>query len=264
MSMKKYSDQELLKINSLGIIPGPQETLEAFYNRLDHIRSFLACKHCSALDFLKNVYDVFPSWVDIEESNEALAPWFLGMTEVSEDHFLCSVRKKGAWQYRFCRQEEVIAHELIHASRMEFNEPIFEEFFAYWHSKSYLRRMFGPVFRCPKEVYYLLTGFSANFAVDIGSLFFNFVFLSCIVKSLLFTYLIFLTSRYVISKRIFFSCYNKLLSIVGTSAKAVLFRLSDMEIKQFARLSHSEITRFIANKAKSDLRFYIIQLAYFK
>lgn len=79
---------------------------------------------------------------------EAACLWYDGEKAIiqlraslkEKEHYLGIVSKK-----------ELIAHEKVHAKRMHFNEPIFEEILAYQTSRSKFRRFFGPFFRTPRE-----------------------------------------------------------------------------------------------------------------
>ncbi len=100
--------------------------------------------------------------VEFSFSNKGLLPWEGGcLWEREGEKPLLQLRKVFKKQERFLwlyTRTEIIAHELVHARRLHFNEPIFEEVLAYRTSSSAFRRFFGPLFRSSKEsLFFVLT-----------------------------------------------------------------------------------------------------------
>lgn len=63
-------------------------------------------------------------------------------------------------------------HESLHAVRIGFNEPRFEEVLAYYYSKSRWRRFFGPLFRKPSHALFFISLIFISLIVQTTSLFF--------------------------------------------------------------------------------------------
>ena len=94
--MVSLSDHELLEYNKQGLIPGPQETEEAFAERASyclHLKSLIPQMLARELPFgledlhfsdesliggcekARELYDIYPRWVPIFFSNYKLAFW---------------------------------------------------------------------------------------------------------------------------------------------------------------------------------------------
>ena len=70
--------------------------------------------------------------------------------------------------------------------------------------------------------------------------------------------------RLFFRKKIFNRCFKKLIEILKNKkqAKAVIFRLTDREIKRFSKMKLEEIERYA--KSEKSLRWRVIFEAYFK
>ena len=87
-------------------------------------------------------------------SNERLAPWHGGCAWIFQfaeglpTAALIQLRQVFSRQPTFLgiyHRDELLTHELVHVGRMKFEEPRFEELFAYETSTSAFRRWFGPL-----------------------------------------------------------------------------------------------------------------------
>ena len=104
--------------------------------------------------------------VDISFSNKGLWPWEGGcLWEKDGEKPLIQLRKVFLKKERylwFYTRSEILAHEAVHAKRLGYKEPIFEEILAYQTSPNRFRRFFGPMFRSSKEtIFFILASFMA-------------------------------------------------------------------------------------------------------
>ena len=118
-----------------GLIVGPKESEEAFFLRVSRAQKK------ETVD-LSLPYGIKPDWIEWEETKKGLS-WFQGAaTWVEEDRVKIQLKKN-----RWASLEEMVRHEAVHAVRSQFDEPLFEEFFAYATSGRSYRRKIGPLFR---------------------------------------------------------------------------------------------------------------------
>lgn len=153
------TEAELVAAGKRGLIPGPKETDEQFYKRCERFRYPAPCGLApwmqQALGRVEGVYHIRPDWVEVSFSNEGLWPWhgggtFLWQDEENNWHLevqlrqVFSKKERSWWGYS---RTELLAHELVHAGRMAFEEARFEEMLAYRVSRWSLRRFLGPLIK---------------------------------------------------------------------------------------------------------------------
>lgn len=213
---------------------------------------------------LKELFDVSPDWVRGYYSKEKLAPWHGAMTWILKDFtYLIQLRpslKKGKY-LKIYDKDEILTHEAVHAVRAGLNSSKFEEFFAYWTATSLFRKIFGPLFQSPKESNIFMLLLSLLF---LGQLSLN-PFLSLFSFLLPVGYVSFLLFRLFLRRRKINKVLLKISSLTASKnkARAILFRLTDFEIENFSKWSHKKISSFITEEAKKNLRWKVINLAYF-
>lgn len=176
--MTTLTNEQLLKFNRLGIIPGPEETHETFAKRADYCLKLkeqlgheftktLAAEPSddkevivSAVDELIPLYDIAPDWIPIFFSNYKLPFWHGGCAwifQIAEDTptaALIQLRRSFRHSARYLGiydRHELLVHELVHVGRMSFQESQFEEMLAYRTSQSAFRRWFGPIIQSSIE-----------------------------------------------------------------------------------------------------------------
>lgn len=276
-----YSDLKLLELNKRGLIPGPLESEEEFKLRISSLEKFFENPDAhfknnatsSPLPFVSDInrsdldwvtaklvktYDIAPDWIVSTYTNKDLYPWQGAVCWVFElkgvPMTFMQFReklKKGSYLKIYDR-DEILVHECAHAARMAFEEPIFEEIFAYISSVSFFRRVFGPIFRKNKEI----------------GIFFSLLILGSISSSLFplpLAYLLFLLFRLIKIRMILNRAARRLFLFLKTKkrARSVLFRLTDSEIKMFSRMSPDKIGNYAKKMAATTLRWKMIYLAYF-
>ncbi len=189
--------------------------------------------------------------------NHKLPFWLGGATwvikEGSSVYPVLQLRKSFLHKKRcgFVSFNDVITHEMVHAARAAFNEPIFEEFFAYQIASKSLYRRFGPLFQKPFEsslfVMTLVGGFFWGQFSIWGML------LPC-------TTLAYLLGRLYAHQRMMKRCLRKLDDLLDTHSLAFALHLTDCEIKLFARFSKEKIWEYI--NRQNTLRWQQIKASF--
>jgi len=212
-----------------GIIPGPTESEEKFLERAASLTSLPS--DSTAHQRVKDLFGKAPDWVPIHISSKGL-PFWEGAAlwiEEEEGRRTCQIQIKKSLFYS---QEEMLAHEMVHAMRILFDEPKFEEILAYQTSKSRFRRYFGPLFSSPCEskvfIWVLLLswiGFIGAEFLDFswGALFFALPF--CVLSWSLF--------RLRKAQKIFAAAVQNLKKYTPQPL-SILLCLTDQEIEQCA------------------------------
>jgi len=208
-----------------GLIPGPQETLPAFLHRVQDVSS-------QPTIVLENMQI---DWVPIIYDNKRLRLWEGGCSWIGQDNVQIQLREafktKNTLYYLYSKQE-LLQHEAIHAIRLKFQEPRFEEMLAYYKSPSKLRAKLGPIFRSPKEslLCMMLVAVLPFFPLAVLP-----VLMTCIWGA-----------WYRLSKcrRILDTTYNKLSGLTDQSPFCWLCALTDAEIDLFSKLSSQDIVAY--------------------
>ncbi len=135
-------DIALLEYFHRGLIPGPEESEEAFLKRT------LQAKPLAHLEWNEVSSPFKIDWVPISYSNHQIAWWEGAATWISTDQLpsiqLRKIFQKGS--FLGYSRSEVLSHEAIHAARVRFEEPHFEEILAYSTAPQAWKRFFGPLF----------------------------------------------------------------------------------------------------------------------
>lgn len=289
-----FSDEELLALDQKGYLPGPDEDEESFLKRvaaLEKLHEDPQGFFSESLPFpikdrvyrhhwdlkrsdVKHIFHICPDWLVSFYQNNKLPFWQGAATWIYEDSendvklALLQLRKglkKGKYLGIY-ELDEIIAHESVHAARMTFDEPVFEEHLAYLTSSSTLRRIFGSLFRKSYEFFLLflfLMGIFLGMSLDLlGSVSFAYTLFraSYIGMISLFAFgLIRLGYRHIH----FLLAYKKIEKLT-VFPFPVMLRLRDREIIHFARSSLEEIQKYLLQEKEKSLRWRLINLAYFK
>lgn len=229
------TEDELLGLGRRGYIPGPSEDEAVFLKRV--LKAAPQSDHWDeAQPITLPLFGFSVDWVPIHYSNKNLPFWEGAAMWIGED-FSIQMRegfKKGS--YLGYKREEVLAHEAVHAARMAFEEPKFEEVLAYRTSKNILRKWVGPLFQKPWETVVLMLSLAA---APLGYFWVPLMALGLLGIRLAWT-------QWILSR-----CLKKLpLSIVVC--------LTDKEIRRFSRLSLSEIETYLKND--QTLRGYFLKV----
>src|SRR3989338_7865210 len=252
------TDADLLALDKNGLIPGPGETQEEFFQRADASKqkfeegSWIPEPHWDWVrTHLYQMYAVKPFYICAFYSSRNLAPW-QGAASWIQGRQLDSIQlrmslRRGSYLGLYDR-EEILAHEAVHAARSGFQESRFEEFFAYMTSQKKWCRLLGPIVRKPWEVWPFLL-------FSLAGMFLHGFYLAALLW--LFLGLIRLYRTHRVLKR----AGREILQCVAEKRRmrSILFRLSDAEIVRFAR--GGSIRHYA--KEQKELRWRVIQ-AYLK
>jgi hypothetical protein len=250
----------LRALSDRGLIPGPKESHEDFFERVTKTQfadyeSVVPVEHWqSAFEITKRLFGFCPDWVSAHYSNDKLFFWegaavWLGPTFVIQ---LRENFRKGSYLGIY-KRDEVLAHEAVHAARMAFEEPRFEEIFAYLTSSNKWRKITGPLLRSPKEALFFIaaTGLSL-----LATLFLNdaFIALPFVMISLGFL-------RLVRTRRVFLAALARSKQYIQGNAFAFLLHLTDEEISLFAKATQEKIEAYI--KVQDSIRWDMIREVFF-
>lgn len=132
-----------------GLIPGPGEDERTFLERVTQltVQPNQGTSVQEAYLITRRLFGFSVDWVPIFYSNERLPFWEGAATWIGQRPSIQLRENFKKGRYLGYRCEEVLAHEAVHAARVAFEEPRFEEVLAYRTSKSRLRRWIGPLFR---------------------------------------------------------------------------------------------------------------------
>lgn len=289
--------EELLRYNQEGFIPGPNEEKKEYLERIEYgisLRNRILETDFHSVTLTKEDVEkqselleeaakiTWPSfgitigWVPVFFSNKKLSPWHGGCawifqeTKNSPVSALLQLRKvwfdaKKWWTYQ---RTELLAHELCHVGRMAFNEPVFEEVLAYRTSPSKFRRYWGPIVQSSVEAMMVLLLFFTIVLIDTTlliygnlSLYFAFFWL----KALPLAVVLWGVFRLIRKQRQFDHCLEKLKQLLLNehAANAVIYRLTDSEIKMFATYSKDQVYNYLKSNKKESLRHKAIWDGYF-
>ena len=167
--------------------------------------------------------------------------------------------------YLFYKVEEVLSHEMFHAARVHYNEPKYEEIFAYMTSKSSFRRFLGPLFQSPKESYLFVILLILALTFEMGSALVSIaMYLPWILLPFIFIGV--LGVRLYLRHRTLNKAFSSMCSCVKDPSLtlACLARLKDGEIELFAKSSSSEILSYLKHNKEKELRIRSILVSFFK
>jgi len=263
-----------------GFIPGPKETEKQFLARAEALNHFFSnppenLDHFltdgdwdSARETTKHLFGFSPDWIVAYYSDARLtffqgaATWIKSYNQIRIPVIQLKEKFETGSLHRLYRREEVLAHEAVHAARMQFDEPIFEEFFAYKTSPHGWRRFFGPIFQRPWEAYLFIVLLLIPLGLEISRFFYpdispHFVYLPFIFFAIL---LLRLTTLHVILAIALRRLTGYLKSPERRLAAALC--LTDREIFRVASLPKKKLEKFL--KKEHTLRWKLLRDSYFK
>lgn len=256
------NDSKLIEYNFHGFIPGPQEETAVFLKRVELAkdRKFFH----QGIVIVHSLFDICPNWVKVE-STDRLHLWEAAATYMEENQgvFIPVVQMKKKGLPFWYSPEEILAHELVHATRIAFTENFFEEVLAYKTSHNWFRRYFGPIFFHPMEVIIFLFLLVGIWFYQLGCLFF-FDYVPILTLWAPFILIGLLVARLVVLQTIFSLCIKKLRNLLKQPDKTLGFalRLSDREIIGFAFKSLDKVRKYIWKVQEKSLRWYMLTLIY--
>lgn len=176
MILNLMDKENLHHFHQLGLIPGPSEDEKTFEERAQfclHLKmmideALLPKDRIGAPDAIlregiadvEKEFGIAPNWVPLFFSNQGLMPWHGGsalifqLQENGPLGVIMQLRKAFYTKTRYLgmyNRSELIAHELVHAARMAFDEPKYEELLAYKTSSGGLSKWLGPIIQSAFE-----------------------------------------------------------------------------------------------------------------
>ncbi len=265
--MTFVQDSELLSYNKQGLFPGPKEAERDFLNRVNSFlsASYLIDNVCSeSLDTAERLYDIKPSWVQIEYTNLGLRFWEAAQVESSPNYFRFRLRKSFLNHPKYLgiySKEEILAHEFAHVGRMNFPPSRFEEIFAFQTSKRF-REVIGPLFSTPNQSFAVVVLSTMSLLGDF--LLKETPYVWAFFKALPLFYLGYLGIKLLSTRRQYSRALKKMGALVKDSQKAkhILYRLTGKEIQKFSRSRLKTIELYMEGQKSKELRWRLIHLAY--
>lgn len=255
---RKIASKELIAWNQKGWIPGPAEDEEAFLARIQKLDHFFSSPPTNVDDFLTDIdwegarritqrlYGFAPDWIVAHYSNENLpfyqggAAWLFEEKGIKIPLIQLKKRFERGSLYKIYRKEEVLAHEAVHAVRMGFESPKFEEIFAYKTSPSFFRKWLGPIFQTSWESILFLLLLAIPLSAQIAFYFVQPFKGWWILFLIPWFYLFLLGIRLGLLHLQLHRCLKNLKRLVGNQALPFAFRLTDEEILAFAKIDSIE------------------------
>ncbi|MEM7174525.1 MAG: hypothetical protein AAF443_01150 [Chlamydiota bacterium] len=283
----KLSPQLLQEWGQSGWIPAPGEKSVELVKRVDFLQRLKRDPYevidqtsgkLVSVDEWKPVIEKIekqvgckPLWLVSFYSNRKLMLWHGAVSWIYKDERgirfpLIQLRKKfTSGNYFGYRREEVLFHEALHALRAAYPESCFEEILTYSILRKRWRRLLGPLFRRPRHVGYLMLLLSFFGGVQLLS-YWNLAIEQSIIASLAplapSCYLGFLFWMLFRDQRIFKCALEKVkaLFVRKEDAFAVVFRLTDREIRYFAQKDIPDLHLYI--RRQTSLRWQQILLQF--
>ena len=227
-----------------------------------------------AFTITEEQYGIRPTWVPIFFSNSQLAPWHGGCAWIFQldeqtplaaflqlrSHFKTYSKYWGIYQ-----RKELVAHELAHVGRMTYQDPKFEEFFAYQSSSNW-RKWWGPLFQSSTETLCFILLLGLILLIDIAILFSgheSFIHEAWWLKILPCALIGFACVRLFYRHYILNTCLKKLKTLYPSFiAKHLLYRLKDEEIATFSHLSPKNIEEWIEKNSQASFRWNFLKHLY--
>ena len=288
--------KEILHYNSLGIVPGPDESLDDFLarakyclalkrdfaGRMQEEAPFTPQNRASeevikeAFPLTERLYDIRPDWIPVFFSNYKLSFWHGGcawifqendQTPMSAFFQLRRAFEKKHTYLGLYKRDELMAHEFAHVGRMMFEEIRFEEILAFRSDSSWFRRYLGPIMQSSLESALFVLVLLLVLLLDLSmanilseSLYQQMMW----VKLVPFVMVLYALGRLILRQYQFSQCLKQLKRKCRneSQANAVAYRLTDQEIALFSQLSPEKILNYAFEKKKSSLRWAVICKAY--
>ncbi len=170
-------------------------------------------------------------------------------------------RNKEKW-FLYTRRE-LLAHEICHVARGRFQSLEFEEHFAYMTSVSKFRQFMGNCFRADVDALIFLVPvlilLIAQFLIA-----FEFLFLPVAPFFLIAASgPAYLVVRNMLTRRKYRQAEEKLYRLGLRNPKAVLFRMTDAEIREVSSLETESVPVLLKEKTETELRWQIIKERFF-
>lgn len=280
--MKIENTNTLKDLDSRGWIPGAFEDVKAFTLRVQALESFFSHPPETVDYFLTDrdwklskervseLYDAKPDWIVAHYDDQGLA-FFQGAATwiVNQGDLRIPIiqLKKGFDSGSYCKiysRDEVLAHEMVHAMRMQFDEPRFEEILAYKTSKHFYRRLIGPLFEKHWEATVFLVTLFIPIITEIYWIFDGTKNWVAWFNAIPVCYFVWLSGRLTFYHLVLQKALKRIKPFLKQPQKtwAVALRLLDIEIFHFAFSKKSLLQKWISEK--KTLRWTFLKKIFFK
>ncbi len=290
------ADRRLVALDAAGWLAAPGETAEEFFARVeawrDARRRFDAALEadgqaaCFNQELTLSAADRVPGAITAEAAelteslyafeNTEIPGFFLSrgvgllwggcmIADPEERLSLFLLRNAFRTRRRFLvyGRRELLAHELCHAMRLPLEELTREEFFAYQTSPSRLRRYLGNCFIHERDALLFLAGALLLPAAQALNTFFFPEFPVWPFWILAFLYPAFLLWRNQRARNGYFRALRRLRRFGVKRPAAVLFRVTDAELRALGTLPDAESFRkWAAKQSETELRWRVIRLRF--
>lgn len=254
---------DLAYLNEQGIFPGPNESDEAFELRA---KSLLEKSETLCPQRIHELYSCSPTWVEVIFQAKGLRPWEGAATWIRELAGIrsCHIQLKKSLLSKLYTQEEILAHEMVHAMRLNFDEERFEEILAYRTSSYSFRRYFGPLFSKTSHLWMFLGFLCIPWFVFFLEIVWDMDLQSRYFLGLPILGLLVGVLRLSKSQRIFNAALVNLKRAQKQgSSLSLALRLSDAEIMYFAKCTPDAIYAYAEREKEKGLRWQQLFICYF-
>lgn len=283
MYESKY--QEWLKE---GLIPGPLETKEQFEERAlfclslkEGVFQKLMPKDSLVLEshvekvileesykITEKEYGLAPKFLPIFFSNKGLSFWHGAalwiFQEKEEGPLGAFIQLRKSFYERnqflfFYKRDEVIAHEMVHAARMAFQEPKYEEVLAYKTTSGLISKYIGPIISSSFQSRFFMILLAAIIMLDVSALYFGSIELyesTLLVKWGLLALVLMVFIKLLIKQKRVANVDDKLKKLYGSQGKTSLLFLTDKEIDNFSKMEAEEILEYVEKASSFRLKVF--------
>lgn len=300
--------KNLVDLDKQGFIFAPQETIEAYLQRVQQLgQNYKEINDSLQKEHIFSVYDKDRGGESkplITFENEDLIPnfqyqeasiitdkkyaftidWIVGFYQNSGilfgggtyffpeqqlSIFVINNAFKTKKKWFIYSRNELLAHELCHVARCGFDELIYEEHFAYQTSlKNPFRRNWGGIVYSTKDTLFCICAIFAMVFIQAVKVFNYPNFSKYIgIEYVPLLFIVWLIIRHMTARNTLKKARQILKSNYCLNADAVLFRMSDNEIKTLAKLKEKEHAAFFDKFAKivsCNWRFQIMKTRFWK
>ena len=291
----------LIKLDEHGLIMGPQESLADFSKRVSTLKSNIAefrkdLDKESVIDFhgvrlnkdneippklftsvaheTKEMWGFSIDWVPGYFTDDRMGILFAGCAMYSFENmfavFVIRQSFKDTAKWFLYDRSELLSHELTHIAHLGFWTPSYEEYLAYQGSKSAFRRLIGGMFRRPRDTYmvlgallllmlYQVVNITVRDPLAIWSMPTPIAFAAALFP---FAWLL---GAYAMNRAVFRKAESRVCAAYGLkSALPVLFRCSEDEIRELAKLSKECVPDWVEGKSSDSPRWQLIKKRFLK
>ncbi len=268
---------DCLKMAESGFWPGPGESEDHFTKRIEYTKTrstqipdlFNSERKKSILQITQHAFGITKLQIPVIFQNKGLSFWEGAVVWIDNVSGLAipSIQIKQNFlkgSYFFYHIEEVVAHEILHAARIEYDESKYEEILAYRTSPQSVRKYIGPLFATVRDTYMFIGLFALGLVFELIALFLGIIeqipFLSLPVF-----WILLLGSRLYVRQRRFTTALSHLEKVLPRPLEAlsVIAKLKDKEIDILAGLTCYQVIDFLEKQSDSELRIRMLKEVHF-